>query len=78
MFATVGEMARFSGKTLREIPQVRKYSTEVLHQCGVLVLTSGLIIWFMQFVIGTMCATEASYTLKQVGAPIYSGVFTDY
>ena len=25
-----------------------------------------------------MCATEASYTLKQIGAPIYSGVFNAY
>jgi phospholipid/cholesterol/gamma-HCH transport system permease protein len=71
-------MGRFAGKTLRDLPDVRKYSTEVLHQAGILILTSGLIIWFMQFVIGSMCATEASYTLKQVGAPNYSGIFTDY
>ena len=25
--------------------------------------------------MGTMCGTEAIYTLKQVGAPIYSGIF---
>ncbi|MDT7646652.1 MAG: phospholipid/cholesterol/gamma-HCH transport system permease protein [Pseudonocardiales bacterium] len=39
------------------------------------VLTSGLIIWVMQGVIGFECGLEASYTLKQIGAPIYSGVF---
>ncbi|MDT7587448.1 MAG: phospholipid/cholesterol/gamma-HCH transport system permease protein [Pseudonocardiales bacterium] len=38
-------------------------------------LTSGLIIWVMQGVIGFECGLEASYTLKQIGAPIYSGVF---
>jgi phospholipid/cholesterol/gamma-HCH transport system permease protein len=75
---TVGEMVRFSGSILKDLPQVRKFSTEVLHQAGILILSSGIIIWFMQFVIGSMCATEASYTLKQVGAPIYSGVFADY
>ena len=75
---TVGEITKFSGGVLRELPQVRKFGTEVLHQAGILILSSGIIIWFMQFVIGTMCATEASYTLKQVGAPIYSGVFADY
>jgi phospholipid/cholesterol/gamma-HCH transport system permease protein len=76
--ATFGEMSQFGVSTVRQLPQVRKYATEVAHQAGVLVLSSGLIIWFMQFVIGTMCATEASYTLKQIGAPLYSGIFADY
>jgi phospholipid/cholesterol/gamma-HCH transport system permease protein len=47
----------------------------VLHQAAILILSSGLIIWAMQFVVGSMCGTEASYTLKQIGAPLYSGVF---
>lgn len=76
--SNLGEIVKFSGTVLRHLPDTRKYATEVLHQAGVLILSSGLIIWGMQFVIGTMCATEASYTLKQVGAPIYSGVFTAY
>ena len=74
----LGDILKFSGTVVRQLPEVRKYGTEVLHQAGILILSSGLIIWGMQFVIGTMCATEASYTLKQVGAPIYSGVFTAY
>jgi phospholipid/cholesterol/gamma-HCH transport system permease protein len=28
--------------------------------------------------MGTTCGTEAGYTLKQIGAPIYSGVFNAY
>ncbi|WP_084216640.1 ABC transporter permease [Pseudonocardia spinosispora] len=75
VLASVGEIARFSGSVIRTLPIVRKYSTEVLHQAGVLILSSGLIIWVMQFVIGLQCGTEAAYTLKQIGAPIYSGVF---
>ena len=74
----LGDIVKFSGGVVRQLPDVRKYATEVVHQAGILILSSGLIIWGMQFVIGTMCATEASYTLKQVGAPIYSGVFTAY
>jgi phospholipid/cholesterol/gamma-HCH transport system permease protein len=73
--AGVGEIARFSGLVVRELPEVRKYGTEVLHQAGVLILSSGLIIWVMQAVMGYECGLEASYTLKQIGAPIYSGVF---
>ncbi|WP_028933275.1 ABC transporter permease [Pseudonocardia spinosispora] len=73
--ASVGEIVRFSGSVIRELPHTRRYASEVAHQAGVLILTSGLIIWAMQGVIGTMCGTEAAYTLKQVGAPLYSGVF---
>jgi phospholipid/cholesterol/gamma-HCH transport system permease protein len=74
----LGDICKFSGRTLWQLPDVRKFSSEVLHQCYTLIVSSGLIIWFMQGVIGTMCGTEASYMLKQFGAPLYSGIFTDY
>ena len=74
-FATAGDIVRFSGSVVRSFRDVRLYSTEVLHQAGVLILTSGLIIWAMQGVMGTVCGLEASYTLKQIGAPLYSGIF---
>lgn len=72
---SLGEIAKFSGSVIRNFPDVRNYSSEVVHQAGILILTSGLIIWVMQGVMGTVCGLEASYTLKQIGAPIYSGVF---
>lgn len=72
---SLGDIARFSWRVCRHLPDVRRYSTEVLHQAAILILSSGLIIWAMQFVVGSMCGTEASYTLKQIGAPLYSGVF---
>jgi phospholipid/cholesterol/gamma-HCH transport system permease protein len=73
--ASVGDIAKFAGSVIRALPDVRKYSSEVLHQAGILILSSGLIIWVMEGVMGTECGLEASYTLKQIGAPIYSGVF---
>lgn len=72
---TGGEIIRFSFQTIRSLPDVRTYWTEVVRQAAILVLSSALIIWAMQFVVGTVCGTEAIYTLKQVGAPIYSGIF---
>lgn len=72
---TGGEILRFSWQVTRSLPEVRVHWSEVVRQAGVLVLSSALIIWAMQFVMGTMCGTEAIYTLKQVGAPIYSGIF---
>jgi phospholipid/cholesterol/gamma-HCH transport system permease protein len=73
--ATGGQILRFSAQTIRGLPEVRTFWTEVFRQAAILILSSGLIIWSMEFVIGTMCGTEAIYTLKQVGAPIYSGIF---
>ncbi len=72
---TGGEIVRFSGQILRGLPEVRTFWSEVFRQAAILVLSSALIIWLMEFVIGSMCGTEAIYTLKQVGAPIYSGIF---
>lgn len=65
----------FIGSIVRRIPDTRKYSTEVIHQAGSIILSSGLIIWLMEWVMGDECGLEASYTLKQIGAPLYSGTF---
>jgi phospholipid/cholesterol/gamma-HCH transport system permease protein len=75
--AAGGDIMKFAGRTVRSLPDLRHHVTEVFAQAGILILSSGIIVWLMQFVVGTMCATEASYTLKQVGAPIYSAVFND-
>jgi phospholipid/cholesterol/gamma-HCH transport system permease protein len=73
-----GDITVFSVKTIRELPTLRIYVFEIIRQCGVLILASALIIWGMEFVIGTVCGTEANYTLKAIGAPMYTGVFTAY
>lgn len=73
-----GDIVRFSVSTVRSFADVRLYASEVLHQAGILVLSSGLIIWLMQGVMGTVCGLEASYTLKQIGAPLYSGIFNAF
>ncbi|GAA5122033.1 ABC transporter permease [Haloechinothrix salitolerans] len=62
---------------VRSLPDLRHHIGEIFSQAATLVLFSGLLIWFMQFVIGTMCATNASYTLEQVGAPSYAAVFNN-
>lgn len=76
--STAGEILRFSGQTIRAFPETRLYASEIFHQAGALILSSGLIIWVMQGVIGSECGLEASYTLKQLGAPLYSGIFNAY
>lgn len=76
LFETFGEIFQFSMATFRAMPGLRLYPTEVFRQAAILVLSSGLVIFLMEFVIGAQCGIEGSYTLKQIGAPLYSGIFT--
>ncbi|WP_026197253.1 MULTISPECIES: ABC transporter permease [Sciscionella] len=72
---TGGEIAKFSGRTVRSFGDLRHFVPEIFHQTGIIILSSGLIIWLMQFVIGYECGLEGKYVLDQIGAPLYSGVF---
>jgi len=72
---TGGEILRFSGRTIRSFGDLRHFVPEILQQAGILILSSGLVIWLMQFVIGYQCGLEGKYVLDQIGAPLYSGVF---
>ena len=75
----IGEVAAFTTEAVKNFPStLRLYSSEVFRQAGILVLSSGLIIWFMMFIIGGQCGLEASYTLDQLGAPLFSAVFDAY
>jgi phospholipid/cholesterol/gamma-HCH transport system permease protein len=71
-----GEMARFILQALLEMRGVWVYTAEILRQIGILVVGSGLIIFAMEFLVGLMCGTEATYVLRGYGASAYSGVFT--
>lgn len=73
---TTGAMVTFSIAAIRAMPGLRKYASEAFRQTAVLILSSGLIIWLMEFVIGLQCGIEGSYVLRQIGAPYYSGIFT--
>ncbi|MCW3012477.1 MAG: hypothetical protein JWO90_2881 [Solirubrobacterales bacterium] len=73
-----GAMATFFGRTLLELRGVWRYTSEILRQAGILIVGSAAVIWFMEFVMGAQCATEANYVLRGYGATIYSGVFTAF
>ncbi|MGQ0573046.1 MAG: ABC transporter permease [Pseudonocardia sp.] len=78
-FREAGDIGRFTADTIRDFPDMfRRYIPEVFRQAGVLIFSSALIIWFMMFIVGAQCGLEASYTLKQIGAPLYSAVFDAY
>jgi phospholipid/cholesterol/gamma-HCH transport system permease protein len=73
---TAGDMTRFSVEAIRTIPKLRLYPSELFRQTAILILSSGFIVWLMEFVIGLQCGLEGSYSLRQIGAPGYSGIFS--
>lgn len=74
-FTNLVEVVRFAGRVLASVPRTRKYASEVLHQTGILILSSGLIIWFMLLLIGAVFAVQGHYISEQFGAPGYAAVF---
>jgi phospholipid/cholesterol/gamma-HCH transport system permease protein len=74
----IGDFASFTTRAVGAMPGTFRYSAEVLRQAGLIITGSALVIWLMMFITGTMCATEANYTLRSYGATVYSGVFTQY
>jgi phospholipid/cholesterol/gamma-HCH transport system permease protein len=73
---TAGDMTRFSFEAIRTIPKLRLYPSELFRQTAILIISSGFIVWLMEFVIGLQCGLEGNYTLRQIGAPGYSGIFS--
>ncbi|MEA2247781.1 MAG: phospholipid/cholesterol/gamma-HCH transport system permease protein [Solirubrobacteraceae bacterium] len=75
--ASVGEIARFSARVLRQVYGLRvfRFFGESLRQAGILILSSTLVIWGLVFIIGLQCGIEGAYFNRSVGAPAYAGVF---
>lgn len=73
---TAGDITRFSFEAIRAIPKLRLYPSELFRQAAILIVSSGFIVWLMEFVIGLQCGLEGNYTLKQIGAPVYSAIFS--
>ena len=74
---TFGEMARFCGRIVGQVYSLRvfRFFGEALRQCGILILSSTLVIWGLVFIIGLQCGIEGAYFDRSVGAPAYAGVF---
>src|ERR1700720_4157767 len=76
--ATFGEIAKFCGKVMGHVYGLRvfRFFGEALRQCGILILSSTLVIWGLVFIIGLQCGIEGAYFNRSVGAPAYAGVFS--
>jgi phospholipid/cholesterol/gamma-HCH transport system permease protein len=68
-------MVTFSIEIFAAIPRTAKYATEVLRQTGIMILSSGFVIVFIQLVSGFAFAVEGHYIIRQFGAAGYVAVF---
>ena len=75
--ANFGEIAKFCGKIVGQVYGLRvfRFFGEALRQCGILILSSTLVIWGLVFIIGLQCGIEGAYFNRSVGSPAYAGVF---
>jgi phospholipid/cholesterol/gamma-HCH transport system permease protein len=69
------DMVIFSGEIFTAIPRTAKYGTEVLRQTGIMILSSGFVIVFIQLVSGFVFAVNGHYIIRQFGAAGYVAVF---
>ncbi|NKQ53212.1 ABC transporter permease [Amycolatopsis sp. K13G38] len=72
-FGRTAEMLRFAGGTIKDLPTVRLYASEVFAQAGVIILSSALVLWFMEFMLGAVLGIETHYLFRQMGAASYVG-----
>lgn len=72
------EIGVFVLRTVRELGNVWRYTSEVLRQAGILIAGTLLVVIFMAAMMGIVCGTESNYVLRGYGATVYSGVFTSY
>lgn len=69
-------MGTFFVQSCRSIPRaVRAYPSEVLRQCGIIIISSGVIIWLMELIMGAVFAVQGHYITRQFGAPGYVGIY---
>lgn len=75
MLDNIADLVGFAGRAFASLGQVRLYPSEAFRQTGILIFSSGLVIWMMEFVMGAVFAVEGHYITRQFGATGYVGIF---
>jgi phospholipid/cholesterol/gamma-HCH transport system permease protein len=73
-----GDLFAFSLRSLLELRGVWRYTSEILRQAGILIVGSAFVLFLMQFVMGSICGTNAAYVLRTYGAASYAGIYTSF
>src|SRR5881227_4154665 len=73
-----GEIAGFAARVVGLVlsGRVLRFFGETLRQCGILIVSSTIVIWGLIFITGLECGIEGAYLLRAQGAPPYAGVFS--
>ena len=69
------DIMQFSTDALRSLPKVRMYLSEVFRQTGVLIFSSGVVIWFMMLLMGLIFASVGSTVVGELGAQGVVGIY---
>src|SRR2546430_16951060 len=72
-----GEIIKFTSRITGEVLRLRvfRFFGEALRQCGILIISSTLVIWGLVFISGLECGIEGAYFNRATGVPAYAGVF---
>ncbi len=73
--ATLGDIGRWSGRAVVDLPQALRYPKEILRQTAILLLSNAIPIWAMLLTFGVLVAEIGYYVLLQIGAQAYMGLF---
>jgi phospholipid/cholesterol/gamma-HCH transport system permease protein len=74
----IGDFASFTVRSFAGLRGLNQYAGEALRQGALIIVGSCLVIWLMEFLIGTMCATEGTYPFRSYGATTYASMMNDY
>ena len=76
--ASFGEISKFCGTVMGRVysGRVLRYFGESLRQAGILILSSGIVICGLVFIIGLECGIGGAYFTRAQGTPAYAGVFS--
>lgn len=71
-FEAAGDLLRFSGRSLRQIPEgIRLYPEEAVRQAGYLVRSNAVVIFAMIFMLGAIIGITGTYLFESVGLDSY-------
>ena len=71
--ANAGHMLDFFLGTIRSLGKAWRYPSEVMRQAGILILSSGIVIWFMQITLWAVVSINIHYLTTQFGIRSYVG-----
>lgn len=71
----LGHIGRWIVRTTVELPEALRYPQEILRQAAIILLSNAIPLWSMLLVFGVFIGELGYYTLIQIGAQAYMGLF---